>query len=213
LACCPDLGFFGTWGLETPYVVSYSFRLEPLSPTLSLAVGGGRTLTPPPERWIHPATPVPLSHPPDESGVPVRLLGCSGAGLQMRPARLCASGYRGHGLIHHRRSRQAARPTGRPPTRTPRPANTVAPLDQRLSCKDVASMFLGCSFVVSSFLLPLFVPSCPRSRHPRHVKTRAVQPGLPPSTRAPIRSSRPASRQPTVATANIETAAASSRLQ
>jgi hypothetical protein len=131
----------------------------------------------------------------------------------MRPARLCASGYRCHELIHHRRSRQAARPTGRPPTRTPRLANPVALLDHPLGCKDVASMFLGCSLVVSSFLTPLFVPSCPRSRHPRHAKTRALQPCLPPSARAPIRSSRPASRQPTVATPNIETAAALSRLQ
>jgi hypothetical protein len=173
----------------------------------------GRILTPPPERRIHPPAPVPLSRLPDESGVPVRLLGCSGAGLQMRPARLCASGYHCHELIHQRRSRQAAQPTGRPQTRTPRPANTVAPLDQRLSCKDVASMFLGCSLVVSSFLLPLFVPYCPRSRPPRHAKTRAPQPGLPPSARAPIRYSRLASRQPTVAAANIKTAAALSRLQ
>jgi len=105
-------------------------------------------------------------------------------------------------------------PANRPaPTRTPRPANTVAPLDHRLSCKDVASMFLGCSLLVSSFLLPLFVPHCPRSRHPRHAKTRALQPRLPPSAQAPIRSRRPASRQPTVATPNIETAAAWSRLQ
>ncbi len=99
------------------------------------------------------------------------------------------------------------------PTRTPRLANTIAPPDHPHGCKDVSSMFLGCSLLVSSFLLPLFVPSCPRSRHPRHAKTRALQPGLPLSARAPIRSSRPASRQPTVATANIETAAASSRLQ
>jgi hypothetical protein len=83
-------------------------------------------------------------------------------------------------------------PANRPAsTRTPRPANTVAPLDQRLSCKDVASMFLGCSLVVSSFLLPLFVPYCPRSRPPRHAKTRAVQPGLSPSARAPIQPPGP----------------------
>ena len=74
-------------------------------------------------------------------------------------------------------------------------------------------MFLGCSLVVSSFLLLLFVPCCPPSRHPRHPKTRSLQPCLPPSTRAPIRSSRPASRQPTIATPNLETAAALSRLQ
>jgi hypothetical protein len=103
-------------------------------------------------------------------------------------------------------------PLGPPPNRTPRPANTVAPLDQRLSCNDVASMFLGCSLLVSSFLVPLFVPYCPRSRHPQHAKTRALQLSLPPSARAP-RSSRPASRQPTIAAANIETAAAWSRLQ
>jgi hypothetical protein len=74
-------------------------------------------------------------------------------------------------------------------------------------------MFLGCSLLVSSFFVPLFVPSCPRSRHPRHAKTRALQPRLPPSVRAPIRSSRPASRQPTAATPYIETAAALRRLQ
>jgi hypothetical protein len=74
-------------------------------------------------------------------------------------------------------------------------------------------MFLGCSLLVSSFLPPLFVPYCPRSRHPRHPKTYALHPSLPSSARAPIRSSRPASRQPTVATANIETEAAFSRLQ
>src|ERR1039457_1477073 len=93
------------------------------------------------------------------------------------------------------------------------PDTTVAPPDHLHGCKDVASMFLGCSLVVSGFLVPLFVPSCPRSRHLRHPKTRALQTGLPPSARAPIRSSRPASRQPTVATSNIETAAASSRLR
>jgi hypothetical protein len=172
---------------------------------------GGRILTPLSERPIHPAAPVPLSRRPDESGVPVRLLGRSGAGVPMRPARLCASEYRCHELMH-RRSRQ---PAGQPadPTRTPRPANTVAPLDHPASCKHVASMFLGCSLVVSSFLVPLLVPYCPRSRHPRHAKTRALQPSLPPSARAPIRSSRPTSRQPTVATPNIETAAALLRLQ
>jgi hypothetical protein len=74
-------------------------------------------------------------------------------------------------------------------------------------------MFLGCSLVVSSFLVSLLGPYCPRSRHPRLAKTRALQPSLPPSAWAPIRSSRPASRQPTVATANIETAAALSKLQ
>ena len=74
-------------------------------------------------------------------------------------------------------------------------------------------MFLACSLVVSGFLVPLFVPNCPRSRHLQHAKTRALQPGFPPSARAPIRPSRPASRQPTVATANIETAAALSRLR
>ena len=40
-------------------------------------------------------------------------------------------------------------------------------------------MFLGCSLLVSSFLTPLFVPYCPRSRHPRHPKTRALQPRSP----------------------------------
>src|SRR5664279_885742 len=74
---------------------------------------GGGILTPPPELRIHPAAPVSLSRLPDESGAPVRLLGGSGAGLHMRPARLCASGYRCQELMH-RRSRPAARPTGRP---------------------------------------------------------------------------------------------------
>ena len=115
---------------------------------------------------------------------------------------------------HHHRSHQPARPTPPAPTRTPRHANTVAPLDHPNSCKDVASMFLGCSLLVPSFVVPLFVPSCPpRSRHPRHAKTRALPPRLPPSARAPSRSTHPASRQPTVGTPNIETAAAFSRLQ
>ena len=74
-------------------------------------------------------------------------------------------------------------------------------------------MFLGCSLLVSSFFAPLFVPSCPQSRQPRLAKTRALQPRLPRSARTPIPSSRPASRQPTVAAPNIETAAAWSRLQ
>jgi hypothetical protein len=105
-------------------------------------------------------------------------------------------------------------PANRPaPTRTPRPANTVAPPDHPHGCKDVASMFLGCSLVVSGFLVPLFVPSCPRSRRPRHAKTSALRPCPPPSACTPIRSSRPASRQPTVAISSIETAAALSRLQ
>jgi len=131
---------------------------------------------------------------------------CSALGVRHRPVTarrlsrwLCCSVVRGL--------------RGRTYSRTPRHANTVATLDHRLSCKDVASMFLGCSLVVSSFLLPLFVPYCPRSRHPRHPKTRALQPSPPPSARAPIRSRRPASRQPAVATPNIETAAAWSRLQ
>jgi hypothetical protein len=109
-------------------------------------------------------------------------------------------------------------PPGRPanrsaPTRTLPYANTIAPLDHPHSCKHVASMFLGCSLLVPSFLVPLFMPYCPRSWHPRLAKTRALQPSLPPSARAPIRPSRPASRQPTIAVPNIETAAALSRLQ
>jgi hypothetical protein len=82
------------------------------------AGGGTRRVHEEPARVLERARcpclgPVPLSRLPDESGVLVRLIDCSGAGLQMRPARLCTSGYRCHGLIHHRRSRQAARPTGR----------------------------------------------------------------------------------------------------
>ena len=37
----------------------------------------GRILTPPPERRIHPAAPVPLARLPDESGVPVVGTGCA----------------------------------------------------------------------------------------------------------------------------------------
>ena len=105
-------------------------------------------------------------------------------------------------------------PANRPaPTRTPRLANAVVPPDHRHSCKHLASMFLGCSLVVSSFFVPHFVPFWPRSRHPRHARTRALRPCLPPSARAPIRATRPASRRPTVSTPNIETAPALSRLQ
>jgi hypothetical protein len=118
-----------------------------------------------------------------------------------------------------------ATPRNRPePTRAPRPSSfcifpssfcipPIAPPDHPHSCNDVASMFLGCSLLVSSFLVPLFVPICPRSRHPRHAKTRALRPRLSPSAQAPIRSTRLAPRQPTVGTPNIETPAAWPRLQ
>ena len=65
-------------------------------------------------------------------------------------------------------------------------------------------MFLGCSLLVSGFLVPLFVPFGPRSRPPRHAKTRPLRPCIPPSARAPVRYSHPASRQPTVGTLNVD---------
>ncbi len=71
-------------------------------------------------------------------------------------------------------------------------------------------MFLACFWLFCSSLRALLTPI---AAPPRHAKTRALQPGLLPSARAPIRSSRPAYRQPTVATPNIETAAALSGLQ
>jgi hypothetical protein len=47
----------------------------------------GRILTPPPERRIHPAAPVPLARLPDESGVPVGVATRLGGGAEMRPER------------------------------------------------------------------------------------------------------------------------------
>jgi hypothetical protein len=44
----------------------------------------GRILTPPPERRIHPAAPVPLARLPDESGVPVGSAIRFGGGAEMR---------------------------------------------------------------------------------------------------------------------------------
>jgi hypothetical protein len=99
------------------------------------------------------------------------------------------------------------------PTRPYRPANPVAPPDHHPSCKDVASMFLGCSLLVSSFLVPPFTPSWPPSRHSRHAETPGLRPGLLPSAWAPIQSCRPASPQPTISPPNIETVPALSRLQ
>jgi len=43
-----------------------------------------RILTPPPERRIHPAAPVPLARLPDESGVPVGSAIRFGGGAEMR---------------------------------------------------------------------------------------------------------------------------------
>jgi hypothetical protein len=48
-------------------------------------VGNGRILTPPPERRIYPAAPVPLVRLPDESGVPVGVATRLGGGAEMRP--------------------------------------------------------------------------------------------------------------------------------
>ena len=45
----------------------------------------GRILTPPPERRIHPAAPVPLARLPDESGVPVGVATGLGGGAERRP--------------------------------------------------------------------------------------------------------------------------------
>jgi len=45
----------------------------------------GRILTPPPERRIHPAAPVPLARLPDESGVPVGSAIRLGGGAEKRP--------------------------------------------------------------------------------------------------------------------------------
>src|ERR1035437_2280194 len=45
----------------------------------------GRILTPPPERRIYPAAPVPLARLPDESGVPVGVATRLGGGAEMRP--------------------------------------------------------------------------------------------------------------------------------
>jgi hypothetical protein len=44
----------------------------------------GRILTPPPERRIYPAVPVPLARLPDESGVPVGVATRLGGGAEMR---------------------------------------------------------------------------------------------------------------------------------
>ena len=44
----------------------------------------GRILTPPPERRIHPAAPVPLARLPDESGVPVGAATRLGGGAEIR---------------------------------------------------------------------------------------------------------------------------------
>jgi hypothetical protein len=105
-------------------------------------------------------------------------------------------------------------PVNRPtPTRLRRPANAVASLDHPHCCKHVASMFLGCSLLVSGFLLLPLVPTRPPSRHPQHAGTFALRPSLLPSAWAPIRSSRPASRRPTITAPNIETVPALSRLR
>jgi len=55
-------------------------------PGWSVQGGEGRILTPPPERRIHPAVPVPLARLPDESGVPVCSATRRGGGAGMRPA-------------------------------------------------------------------------------------------------------------------------------
>jgi len=105
-------------------------------------------------------------------------------------------------------------PASRPvPTRTSRLANTGVPPDHPHGCKHVASMFLGCSLLVSSFLVPLFLPNRPPSPHPQQAGTRALRPALLTSAWAPIHSSRPAPRQPRITAPNIETAAVLSRLQ
>src|SRR5208282_4633819 len=69
------------------------------------------------------------------------------------------------------------------------------------------------SLLVSSFLVPLFLPNRPPSPHPQQAGTRALRPALLPSAWAPIHSSRPAPRQPRITAPNIETAAVLSRLQ
>ena len=103
--------------------------------------------------------------------------------------------------------------TGPVPTGPHRPANPVAPPDYPHGCKHVASMFLGCSLLVSSFLVPPFLPSWPPSRHPRHAGTRALRPGLLPSAWAPIRSTPPGLAPAHNHCSHIETVPALSRLQ
>ena len=69
-------------------------------------------------------------------------------------------------------------------------ANATAPLDHPHGCKDVASMFLGCSLLVSSFLAPLFLPSWPWSQSSRNPTTRALHPYLRHPGRTPGQNDR-----------------------
>jgi len=62
-------------------------RLTRAAPSTSGRVKNGRFLTPPPERRIHPAAPVPLARLPDESGVPVGVASRLGGGAEMRPSK------------------------------------------------------------------------------------------------------------------------------
>ena len=47
--------------------------------------GTGRILTPPPERRVYAAAPVPLARLPDESGVPGGVAARLGGGAEVRP--------------------------------------------------------------------------------------------------------------------------------
>src|ERR1035441_10607873 len=66
--------------------------LESGSPRLRRPALRGRILTPPPERRIYPAAPVPLARLPDESGVPTGVATRLGGGAEMRPPSATARG-------------------------------------------------------------------------------------------------------------------------